>query len=113
MNRRAFLCAIGFVAAPGAVEAEEGPTLSRIGILALVPRAESVCFPALREGLRDLGYTEGRNIVFEYRSPEDNRERLAVVAVQLLTISKEQPQDREGSRSHDPAVAAPAGGPGD
>jgi putative ABC transport system substrate-binding protein len=41
---------------------------------------------ALREGLRDLGYVEGKNIVIEYRSAEGNYDRLPDLAAELVRL---------------------------
>jgi putative tryptophan/tyrosine transport system substrate-binding protein len=40
----------------------------------------------LRQGLRDLGYVDGKNIVIEYRSLEGNLDRLSTVLAQLLEL---------------------------
>ena len=39
---------------------------------------------AFRQGLRDLGYVEGRNIILEYRDAEGKIERLPALAAQLV-----------------------------
>jgi putative ABC transport system substrate-binding protein len=41
---------------------------------------------AFRQGLRDLGYVEGKNIVIEYRYAEEKLERLADLAADLVKI---------------------------
>src|ERR1051325_873916 len=41
---------------------------------------------AFRQGLRDLGYVEGRNIAIEYRSAEGELDRLAELAVELVRL---------------------------
>jgi len=70
MDRRAFIGAFaaGLVVARSAVEAQPAAKVYRIGIL-LGATAETVAplVRALTEGLCDLGYVEGRNIVFERR----------------------------------------------
>jgi putative tryptophan/tyrosine transport system substrate-binding protein len=38
-------------------------------------------------GLQDLGYTEGQNIVIEYRWAEGNEERLPALAVELVQLN--------------------------
>jgi putative tryptophan/tyrosine transport system substrate-binding protein len=40
----------------------------------------------LREGLRDLGYIEGKNIVIEYRYAEGKLDRLPDLAVELVDL---------------------------
>jgi putative ABC transport system substrate-binding protein len=42
---------------------------------------------AFREGLRDLGYFEGRNIRIEYRSSEGDEERLFALANELIAVN--------------------------
>jgi putative tryptophan/tyrosine transport system substrate-binding protein len=41
---------------------------------------------AFRQGLRDLGYIEGKNIVIEYRSPEEKLDRLPELAAELVRL---------------------------
>jgi putative ABC transport system substrate-binding protein len=41
---------------------------------------------AFRQGLRELGYVEGENIVIEYRSGEGNRDRVPALAVELVHL---------------------------
>ncbi|HEV8458500.1 MAG TPA: ABC transporter substrate-binding protein, partial [Methylomirabilota bacterium] len=41
---------------------------------------------AFRQGLRDLGYVEGRNVVIEYRDAEGNVERLPALAAELVAL---------------------------
>jgi len=65
--------ALGLLAAPLAAPAQQpsGKT-ARIGFLVRV----STPFDAFREGLRELGYVEGQNIVLEYRFADGRDERL-------------------------------------
>jgi putative ABC transport system substrate-binding protein len=69
MNRRAFLILSGgLLAAPLAAEAQQPGKVHRIGYLG-VTTASSYArhVEALRLGLRDLGYVEGKNLAIEYR----------------------------------------------
>jgi putative ABC transport system substrate-binding protein len=70
MKRRAFLSVMagGLLATPLAAEAQQAAKVARIGWLADNPAANPHIHEAFRQGLRDLGYVEGRNLVMEYRS---------------------------------------------
>ena len=68
-----------FLFAPS-VPAQAQPTkVPQIGFLCTVPLAAySGRIGAFRQGLRDLGYVEGKNIVIEYRSAEGKPDQLAL-----------------------------------
>ena len=86
MNRRKFAALIGgLLAAPLAAFGQAKP--HRIGFLGS-GSASAVSKPlqALREGLRELGYVEGRNIAIEYRWGEGNFERLPGLAAELVGL---------------------------
>jgi putative ABC transport system substrate-binding protein len=89
MNRRAFIevFAGGLVIAPSVAEAQPAAKVHRIGIL-LVATAETVAplVHALTEGLRDLGYVDGRNVVFERRYADGKLERLPELAAELVRL---------------------------
>jgi len=70
MERRAFLGALagGLVATPLVAEAQQAGKVPRVGFLtAFSPSDVPQWREGFRQGLRDFGYTEGRNIVIEYR----------------------------------------------
>jgi putative ABC transport system substrate-binding protein len=70
------LCAMLF-ALSFAAEAQQLAKMPRIGFLnALFPTTNPVRIEAFREGLRDVGYVEGKNIVIEYRYAERKFDRL-------------------------------------
>ncbi len=86
-TRREFMCTLaGLLTAPLAADAQQAVKVARIGYLA----GSLAAFPQLREafiqGLRDLGYVEGRNLVIEYRSPEGKPERLPALAAELVAL---------------------------
>ena len=68
-------------------EAQQPKKIPHIGLLgAGSPSSYSTRIPALREGLRDLGYIEGKNIVIEYRYAEGKLDRLPDLAVELVDL---------------------------
>src|ERR1041384_4208459 len=88
VNRKIFylaLCAM-LLAICLSAEAQQ-PKVSRIGFL--VPGSSttfSARIEALRQGLRDLGYVEGKDIAIEYRYADGKLERLANLASQLIHL---------------------------
>ena len=96
MNRRAFITGItgGLLAAPLAAEAQQAAKIVRIGLLSpgspsdagRKPSDLAVLFAAFRERLRELGYVEGQNIKIESRWAEDNYDRLAGLAADLVRL---------------------------
>jgi putative ABC transport system substrate-binding protein len=87
MRRRQFIAGLGSAAAwPLAARAQRPDRVSRIGILALAP-ANSPNHVAFRQGLRDLGYIEGQNLLIEYREYGSRRERLAGLATELVKLN--------------------------
>ena len=86
MNRRTFLCGLtlGVFGAPLAAQAQTGK-LYRVGFLGNTTAAlEANLVGPFRQGLRDLGYVEGQNIVIEYRWAEGNYDRLPALIGELI-----------------------------
>src|SRR5260370_22043588 len=88
MDRRTFLAGTGAVllAAPLAAEAQQAAKVPRIGFLALSRAANPHVHEVFRQGLRDLGYVEGRNVVIEYRDAGGKVERLPALAAELVAL---------------------------
>jgi putative ABC transport system substrate-binding protein len=89
MDRRTFIArvAAGLLGAPLAARAQQGGKVYRIGILETIPAARNAAnLDALRKGLRDLGYVEGRNLVIEYRSADGRAERFPDLASELVRL---------------------------
>jgi putative ABC transport system substrate-binding protein len=89
MDRRTFIgrVASGLLAMPLAVRAQQAGKIYRIGILETVPAAENAAnLDALRKGLRELGYVEGRNLIIEYRSADGRAERFPDLAAELVRL---------------------------
>jgi putative ABC transport system substrate-binding protein len=73
------------LAAPAVASAVQAARQVRIGVLA-IPSAPQFALrtQALRAGLHDLGYIEGKNLIIEFRSAEGQYERLAGLAMELI-----------------------------
>jgi putative ABC transport system substrate-binding protein len=69
-------------------EAQQPTKIPRIGFLAATsPSAISTRIEAFRQGLGELGYVEGKNIVIEYRYAEGNLDRLPALAAELVRLN--------------------------
>jgi ABC-type uncharacterized transport system substrate-binding protein len=89
VQRRDFLIVAGaLLAAPFAAEAQRAGKVFRIGILANLRPSRSEpgggLWEAFIQGLRELGYVEGRNITIEWRVSEGKYERLPDLAAELV-----------------------------
>ncbi len=79
--------ALSLLAAPIAAEAQAPAKVPRIGFLGAVwPTDDTDRLEAFRQGLRELGYVEGQNIVIEYRFGEGRPERLPALAAELVRL---------------------------
>jgi ABC-type uncharacterized transport system substrate-binding protein len=87
MRRREFITLLGGAAAtwPLAASAQQGKLL-RIGALVLTSADAQSLGRALREGLRELGYAEGQNFAFEFRSADGKTDRLPELAAELVRL---------------------------
>jgi putative ABC transport system substrate-binding protein len=88
-TRRAFIGTLagGLLPAPFAAEAQQAAKVPRIGYLAANLAANRHLHEAFLQGLRDLGYVEGRNVVIEHRSAEGKLvERLPALAAELVAL---------------------------
>jgi putative ABC transport system substrate-binding protein len=86
MKRREFIMLLGGAAAgwPVALKAQQAGKSYRISFLALVPGEDRTLMQALLQRLHELGYSEGTNMTFKYRSAEGRPERLAPLATELV-----------------------------
>ena len=79
--------ALVILTAPLAAEAQPATKVYRLGLLnpssasALESRIE-----AFRQGLHEIGYVEGQNLIIEYRYAEGSQERLADLAAELVRL---------------------------
>jgi putative ABC transport system substrate-binding protein len=89
MRRREFITLVGGAAAawPLAAGAQQSRKTYRIGFLGVTSYAQyRHQVDALRTGLRQLGYEEGRNTVIEYRWAEGRYDRLPELAAELVKM---------------------------
>jgi putative ABC transport system substrate-binding protein len=87
VQRRAFIGGVAAAAAlgPRAAYAQTHAKARRVGLLmTTTPAAAAHIIVAFADGLRALGQVEGKNVLFEYRWAEGERERLAEMAVDLV-----------------------------
>jgi putative ABC transport system substrate-binding protein len=79
------LCAMLFALSVSA-EAQQQTKILRIGFVA-ASGPEGPSIPPFRQGLRDLGYIEGKNILIEYRYAEGMEDRLPGLVAELVRLN--------------------------
>ena len=84
-RRASFLLAVGLTVLSAASPAETAPKLARVGFVA--PQGRSLpLFDAFRQGLAELGYVEGKNVVIEARFAEGHYERFPDLFAELVDL---------------------------
>ena len=78
--------ALGILLAPLAAGGQQAGKVYRVGFLWDSPTVFPDAIEAFRQGLRDLGYMEGRNIAIEYRWAEGKPERMRELAEELVRL---------------------------
>jgi putative ABC transport system substrate-binding protein len=92
MRRRDFITGLGgamaaTIVSPLPLAAQRGKVW-RVGVLETVsPALNAANFDALRKGLRERGYVEGQNLVFEYRSADGRPEQFPELAAELVRLA--------------------------
>jgi ABC-type uncharacterized transport system substrate-binding protein len=86
VKRRDFITLLGGAAVAWPLTAwAQQPTMPVIGFLGTgSPQSDAFRVAAVRQGLIEAGYAEGRNVAFEYGWAEDHYERLPALAVELV-----------------------------
>ena len=78
---------LGFMLPPLAAHAQQAGKVPRIGFLgATSESAHRPLLEAFRQGLRDLGYVEGKNLIIEFRWAEGRYDRLPALAAELVGL---------------------------
>ena len=87
-SRRSFLAAVtgGLLLTPRHAAAQQAGKVYRIGFLWDTPAVWPHALEAFRQGLRDLGWVEGQNIVVEYRWTEGRFDRLPGLVEELVRL---------------------------
>jgi putative tryptophan/tyrosine transport system substrate-binding protein len=80
-------CALIFVLSLPAEAQQAAKKIHRVGFISLNPASvQRERVEAFREALRILGYVEGQNISFEYRYADNNSQRIAALAAELVAL---------------------------
>ena len=93
MRRRAFISLLGGATAAWPLPARAQPErMQRIGVLWPYTEADPDSqsrIASLRQALQDLGWTEGRNLQFDYRwgASADDRDRIRRYAMELVALA--------------------------
>jgi putative ABC transport system substrate-binding protein len=88
MDRRTFMASMvgAILSAPLGAQAQQPGKVYRVGFLWDNPAVWPHALEGFRQGLRDLGWVEGRNIVVEYRWAEGRFDRLPGLAEELVRL---------------------------
>jgi putative ABC transport system substrate-binding protein len=88
MQRREFITLLGGAAAwPLAARAQQPAQIPRVGwIFPGASAGNPTELAGFKEGLRELGYVEGKNIIVEYRFGENSLERLPEFAIEMTRL---------------------------
>ena len=82
-----WLLATVLLTAASLAEAQQPQKIPRLGYLTPASAsANAARIEAFRQGLRELGYVEGKNIVIEYRYAEEKQDRLPALATELVRL---------------------------
>ena len=87
IRRRELIAALGVAMVwPLAARAQQPAKVLRVGILSPAASETAATLAAFREGIRDLGYIEGKTIALDFRLSKGNMDALAALAAELARI---------------------------
>jgi putative ABC transport system substrate-binding protein len=78
---------VALLAAPLAAEAQQAGKIARIAFISTTASLESPTTSAFRQGLQELGYVEGQNILIEWRWGGGTTERLPTFAAEVIGLN--------------------------
>jgi len=87
INRRTFIGTLagGLLASPFTIFAQQPTRLPRVGYLGNVEN--SPLLEGFRQGMRELGYVDGRNVTMEWRWSEGRTDRMPALALELVELN--------------------------
>jgi len=85
-RRRTIIAFIALCGTRGAAEAQQTVRIARIGFLSTDIARSPMFAEAFRQGMRDLGYVEGRNVLIEVRDAHGNPDRFPTLAGELVSL---------------------------
>ena len=85
ITRRRFLIASGGLLIAAPLAAQQPGKVYRIGFLR-TPAPPDAYIEAFRQGLKELGYIEGKNVAFEYRWADGKLDQLPALAAELISL---------------------------
>src|SRR5262245_36069366 len=83
MRRRDFIALIGGVVAWSPAESAQQSAMALVGLLSGT-QLDDRLMAAVRQGLKDAGYIEGRNVAIKHRSADGRFDRLPTLAAELV-----------------------------
>src|SRR5688572_18637523 len=89
MNRQIIICLLttALLFTVSVAQAQQPKTIPRIGFLAATSAStQALRFEAFRQGLKDLSYFDGKNIIIESRYAEGKTDRLSELAAELVRL---------------------------
>jgi len=88
MQRRSVIAgfAVSLIAPQESLAQQASAKIPRVGILTQASSDQAPMFDAFREGLRNLGYVEGRNIILEFRFARGDHTRGPQLAAELVAL---------------------------
>ena len=87
MTRSLLLLCLAWTLVAGSLGVSAQGRVPTVGVMTIATGPQDPIFAALRQGLREAGYAEGRDIKFEFRSADGQYDRLPVFAEELVQLN--------------------------